>query len=108
MKLVRDQIPKIIKESGKWCLCKTIDQKEERLQWLIKKMNEEANEFAKNPSYEEAADMFEVLRACADLYSLDMDEVRCVADDKRKERGGFSEGIILEVVDDKVPDNKDR
>ena len=101
MKLVRDNIPRIIKESGSWCLCRSVTSTSEHEEWLAEKMVEEVNEFLENPSYEEAADIFEVLRAFASLHDLNIDEIMCVADDKMKTRGGFNKGIVLEEVGEK-------
>ena len=98
MKLVRDNIPEIIKESGGWCLCKVVETKKEHEEWLVKKMTEEVKEFLIDPSYEEAADIFEVLRGLASLHDLKMDKIQSVADNKASQRGGFESGIILEVV----------
>jgi len=98
MKLVRDKIPEIIEKAGKWCLCRSVHGKDEHVVMLKHKMEEEIGEFIRDPCYEEAADILEVLRALASLYDLEMNEIRRTADNKRNERGGFSKGIILQNV----------
>jgi predicted house-cleaning noncanonical NTP pyrophosphatase (MazG superfamily) len=100
MKLIRDKIPEIIEQAGKWCLCRRVCGKDEHIVMLQKKMTEEIDELIHDPSYEEAADVFEVLREFAHIYDLEMDEIQRIADDKRKERGGFSKGIILQDIGD--------
>ena len=99
MKLVRDYIPDIIKEDGKTCVSRVCKNPEEFRERLKDKMVEETDEFLENPSYEEAADMYEVLRALANLYGLSMKTIYETADEKRLDRGGFDDGIILERVD---------
>ena len=101
MKLVRDNIPEIIKESGGWCLCKVVQTREEHEAWLVKKMKEEVDEFVSNPSYEEAADILEVLKGFAALHDLEMDKIHSAAFEKESKRGGFTKGIILEIVGEK-------
>jgi len=99
MKLVRDYIPDIIKEDGKTCVSRACADLQEFNDRLRDKMIEETDEFLEEPSYEEAADMYEVLRAFANLYNLDMKMVHSTADAKRNERGGFDDGIVLEKVE---------
>jgi predicted house-cleaning noncanonical NTP pyrophosphatase (MazG superfamily) len=97
VKLIRDLIPRIIEESGRSCEYHIADE-EEYKKSLCEKMQEELGEFFENPCYEEAADMYEVLSAICDLYKLDMSSVESTAYDKREQRGGFADGIILEKV----------
>ena len=98
MKLVRDYIPTIIKEDGKTCISRTCVDSEELRARLRDKMIEETEEFLDEPCYGEAADMYEVLRAFANLYRLDMEKITQIADTKRSERGGFDDGIVLLIV----------
>tara|TARA_R110001583_G_scaffold115531_1_gene266052 strand:+ start:21469 stop:21795 length:327 start_codon:yes stop_codon:yes gene_type:complete len=98
MKLVRDYIPEIIEENGKWCLTRTVHGSDEHMAMLKEKILEEAQEFIENPSYEEAADMLEVVKAFCHLGGLEFCRVENVAQRKQEERGGFYRGIILESI----------
>ena len=98
MKLIRDHIPEIIEEDGKWCLTRTANGVDEHMVMLKEKIVEEAQEFIENPSYEEAADMLEVIKAFCHLNDLDFDVVVNVANNKQETHGGFYRGIILQKV----------
>ena len=100
MKLVRDLIPRIIEDAGKTCKYHIADP-DEYEDFLYEKMREELDEFIENPSYEEAADIYEVLSAILRLHSLTMFSVDSTATTKREKRGGFRDRIILEEVIDK-------
>ena len=98
MKLVRDGIPEIIEATGKWCLTRTVHGIDEHMVFLKEKIVEEAEEFIANPSYEEAADMLEVIKTFCYLNDLEFDVVISAAQNKQEERGGFYNGIILQKV----------
>jgi predicted house-cleaning noncanonical NTP pyrophosphatase (MazG superfamily) len=100
MKLVRDHIPEIIKEDGKWCLTRTVRGDDEHMAYLKEKIAEEAQEFIENPCYEEAADMLEVIKAFCYINDLEFDAVINVAANKQDTHGGFHRGIILQKVGD--------
>tara|TARA_A100001515_G_scaffold73177_1_gene58171 strand:+ start:722 stop:1033 length:312 start_codon:yes stop_codon:yes gene_type:complete len=100
MKLVRDHIPEIIEEDGKWCLTRRVHGIDEHMSMLKEKIYEEAQEFIENPCYEEAADMLEVIKAFCHLSDLEFECVESVAQKKQDERGGFYRGIILQRVDE--------
>jgi predicted house-cleaning noncanonical NTP pyrophosphatase (MazG superfamily) len=101
MKLVRNQIPEIIEESGKSCTHHLADLLELKSR-LYEKMHEELDEFVEVPSLEEAADMYEVLRTIVWVHNMSMEDVIMTAESKRQKRGGFSDGVILERVFDEV------
>jgi len=67
---------------------------------LYEKLREELDEFIEAPSYEEAADMWEVFRAICEMHSLSLLTVESVAREKEKKRGAFEDRIILEVVNE--------
>ena len=108
MKLVRDFIPRIIEENGKTCEYHVAGYDEYKAH-LYEKMREELEEFINTPCIEEAADMYEVLRAICKLHDLEMVYVEVEAADKRlgrhhhrQRRGGFKDRIILEKVNERL------
>tara|TARA_B100000214_G_scaffold222844_1_gene162131 strand:- start:287 stop:496 length:210 start_codon:yes stop_codon:yes gene_type:complete len=66
--------------------------------FLKEKMEEETQEFLEAPSYEEAADMIEVIKAFCHLNGLEWEAALATAERKEEERGGFYQGIILQEV----------
>jgi len=94
VKLVRDKIPNIIKESGRKPDYYSAPAPE-RIQRLFDKMREELDEFIENPCLEEAADIYEVFLTLCTAHELSFREVLVVASAKREERGGFDNGVVL-------------
>ncbi len=97
-KLVRDKIPEIIAESGRGCKYR-IASKEEMKNLLFEKLREESKEFIENPVIEEAVDMYEVFLGILNHWGIDFISVVNHSYYKRDDRGGFSNGIVLESVD---------
>ena len=98
-KLVRDRIPVIIEETGSTCMISHVNDHKEHQRWLVKKMQEEVDEFINDPSYAEAADILEVIKALCYLNGLEFDSVLEAAQDKYSQFGGFYSGTVLEYVD---------
>ncbi len=94
-KLVRDKIPEIIKENGDVPITHIADDKEYK-ELLIKKVQEEVDEFLKDPSKEEIADILEVLYAICDLEGTSKEEIELIRKEKAEKRGGFKNRIILD------------
>ncbi len=94
-KLVRDKIPEIIIKKGGTPVTHIADEKE---YWekLKEKLLEEFEEFKKDESAEEFADMMEVLDAIADYKNFDKMEVQRIKEKKAGERGKFKDRIILD------------
>ena len=61
-------------------------------------MIEELSEFMEEPCLEEAADMWEVFISILRHWDLDLSDVIFKAEDKRKDRGSFKEGIVLDEI----------
>lgn len=96
-KLVRDEIPRIIEESGKRCEV-TVLPPEEYLRMADRKLQEELDEYLASGDIEELADLLEVLRAAAKARGSSIEQVEVIRIRKARERGGFEKRLCLEKV----------
>lgn len=102
-KLVRDNIPAIIEESGKTPNHRTLNDIEFR-NALRLKLVEEANEVldatTRDEMIRELADVCEVVYHLAGVLEVDSNTLYDLADEKLSTNGGFDKRIFLESVDD--------
>lgn len=98
-KLVRDKIPEIIKNKGGTATCRTLSDAEFRAE-LIKKMHEETEEFDKDNTLEELADMYAVLFELIVSAGYTTAEVFATAEKKRMQNGGFKNKLFMEYYND--------
>lgn len=98
-KLVRDDIPEIIRDNDETPVTRRVDGDEYR-DYLAAKLLEEAEEYAESRELDELADVLEVLEAVREARGVDAEELESIRAEKAEERGGFSEGIVLERVED--------
>ena len=99
-KLVRDNIPNIIKGNGGEPYTRILDDKEYKEE-LEKKLNEEYHEVLEasgKERVEELADMVEIINALANLENSTLEEVIEIAKEKALKRGAFKDKIYLEKV----------
>jgi predicted house-cleaning noncanonical NTP pyrophosphatase (MazG superfamily) len=100
-KLVRDNIPDVIKANGEKPIIRKLKLKEYQVE-LKKKLVEEVSEAVNTKTHddlvEELADVREVLTSIYDAFNIECGEVTNTARKKRKKRGGFSKRIYLEGV----------
>ena len=102
-KLVRDNIPNIIKNKGEEPVIRILDDDEYKIE-LEKKLYEEYQEVIDASGadrLEELADMLEVIRALAKLENYDLNDIIKIADEKNTKRGAFEDKIFLEKVIEK-------
>lgn len=102
-KLVRDNIPNIIKSKGETPVTRILDDMEYKNE-LEKKLYEEYKEVIEangDDRVEELADMIEVISALAKLENKDLSEVITISTKKSEKRGAFNDKIFLEKVIEK-------
>lgn len=91
-KLVRDNIPERLDAKG-IIYEKRVATEEEYIVELVKKLQEETQEFVVDYDIEELADVLEVIDAIKQLPQFA--DVASVQNKKREERGGFEKRLIL-------------
>lgn len=99
-KLVRDNIPNIIKSKGETPVTRILSEDEYKNE-LEKKLYEEYKEVIEasgSDRIEELADMLEIINALAKIESKTLDNVILVVEQKNEKRGAFNEKIFLEKV----------
>ena len=100
-KLVRDNIPEIIKNDGEEPFTRVLSD-EEYWEYLLKKDSEELEEVRNSGTLEERkkelADKLELIIAMAKFSGSTLEEIMEVADKKRQKNGGFEKRLLLEKV----------
>ena len=100
-KLVRDNIPNIIKENGEEPIYHILND-EEYWNALLKKDTEELEEVqeaeSKDEILKELGDKLELIRAMAEYQGFTLEDVMKQADKKRQTNGGFQKRLFLETV----------
>lgn len=94
-KLVRDKIPEIIKQTGLIPVTHIASPKEYEIK-LREKLQEEVNEFLKDSSTNELADILEVVYALSNLYQTNEYQLEAIRKEKANQKGIFIEKIILD------------
>ncbi|MFB6265592.1 MAG: NUDIX domain-containing protein [Candidatus Nanohaloarchaea archaeon] len=98
-KLVRDRIPEIIRGNGEEPVTEVVEGGELE-DFLAEKLVEEAVEYVESRETEEIADVLEVVDRILDVEEVEEKEVERVREEKKEERGGFDDNIVLRDVED--------
>ena len=99
-KLVRDNIPNIIRENGEEPIVEILRDdryKEELEKKLIEECNEVINSTG-NERIEELADLLEVMYSLLEIDNKTLKDVEKVRVEKKIKRGGFSKKLYLRGV----------
>ena len=102
-KLVRDQIPRIIRANGNSCETRVLEDREYQSR-LEEKLKEELSEYLESGQLEELADLLEVMMALVKAKGSSWQELERIRLDKLAERGGFEQKLLLRSV---TRENKD-
>lgn len=99
-KLVRDNIPsQINNQDGRKAKYKILED-EEYIKELNKKLLEESHEFIEENKPEELADIMEVIENIMRVKNISWDEVSTIKKEKKDKKGGFTDKIYLEYVEE--------
>lgn len=98
-KLVRDNIPEIIRATGKTPVTRMLSNAEFPAE-LNKKLQEEVGEYLEDESLEELADILEVIHGMLKAKGKTFAELEELRMEKEMRRGSFEKQIFLESVED--------
>ncbi|TWT01864.1 nucleoside triphosphate pyrophosphohydrolase [Planomicrobium sp. CPCC 101079] len=102
-KLVRDEIPKVIKKTGKEFSTRILSN-EEYIVEVRKKLSEELTEYneaeTNKEAVEELADILELIHAATKIHGSSFEELEEVRKQKTEKRGGFEKRVFLIEVED--------
>ena len=93
-KAIRDKIPELIEKSGKRGIVKQLSD-EEFLPELVKKLNEEVNEYLSSEDIEELVDITEIINRILELRNVSRRDFDSILSEKRKNRGAFDSNYFL-------------
>lgn len=97
-KLVRDRIPDIIERNGEVPDFEVLDDEKFYVE-LVKKLQEEVDEFVESGELVELADILEVIIKLVELKGQDMLYLEDIRFEKQNKRGGFDKKIYLKGVE---------
>ena len=98
-KLVRDNIPDIIRKNGEIPYISILDD-DKYLAELKTKLIEETNEFIESEELMELADILEVVEYLAKAKGSNLDEILRLKEQKEIKNGAFEKKMFLEYVED--------
>lgn len=99
-KLVRDNMPRLIKESGRDCSYRIMNDRE-YFDALLDKVIEEIEEYRTSGNEEEIADVYEVLDCLVQLKEYEPMHIDYLQLIRKEARGSYKDRVLLIDVDDK-------
>lgn len=99
-KLVRDNIPNLIKLNGKNPEFYKLDSDKRYYDELCKKLIEETNEFVESGELEELADILEVVEAILIYKKVSISEIMEIKNSKATTNGKFEKRYFISHIED--------
>ena len=96
-KLIRDNIPEIIRGHGKIPVVRVLDDND-YIAALNEKLQEEVSEYMADNVLEELCDILEVVYAIAKLKGCSESDLDAIRNDKNEKNGKFANRLFLEKV----------
>lgn len=96
-KLVRDNIPKIIKQQGNIPITKILND-EEHIKYLNKKLLEEVTEYLEDYSIDELCDVIDIIYEIIKANGFSSSEINKTRENKKLKNGAFDNKILLEKI----------
>lgn len=93
-KLVRDNIPNIIKADGRTPHTRVLSESETQI-YLEEKLKEEVQEYLESKQIEELADILEVIYAISEINNCLRSELELIREQKKIKNGGFNKRLLL-------------
>lgn len=98
-KLVRDNIPDIIKNNHQSAVTEILSEGDYKV-CLENKLREETQEYLESGEAAELADILEVVEALGKLQKLSLDDLMTIKREKQMKNGAFDKRIFLREVTD--------
>lgn len=98
-KLVRDNMPRLIKESGRDCSYRIMNDRE-YFDALLDKVIEEIEEYRTSGNEEEIADVYEVLDCLVQLKEYEPMHIDYLQLIRKEARGSYKDRVLLIDVED--------
>ncbi len=98
-KLVRDNIPQIIRNNNRQCSTRVLNDSE-YYEELKRKLIEETNEFYESEDISELGDILEVFNSILKYKNISFSEIDKIRENKEKKNGSFEKRLLLEWVED--------
>ncbi len=96
-KLIRDNIPEIIKNNGKECTIEVLNN-EKYIYYLEEKLKEEMAEYFESKDVEELTDLVEVAYALAKAKGYTTEQFNDMRQEKCRKNGAFEKRLLLKEV----------
>lgn len=94
-KLVRDKIPDIIREHGRTCESRMLEDPHEIQKALTDKLIEKAHIFSERPSEDELSDIYELLSTIIEKFDFESMHIDYLKMQNRERKGSYSGSTLL-------------